>query len=298
MPSDEARELARRLVPGTPANRFRAERLEALSFEDGVFDTVLCSAVLHFADGQPHFDGMLGELWRVLAPGGLLFTRLASSIGLEDQVRPIGSGRYRLPDGTDRFLVNEAMLLAATDRLGGRLADPIKTTNVQGAAMHDHLVCVERPTLRAGISPGKLRTMDTAAIASSKVASGRHRLAVMIGTLVVVTAATSHTQSNTDMNDLAERYVKLVLAMGQHDSDYVDAYYGPQAWRADAEARPLTLEQIGATAETLITALDRHGDRREPGRTGPTAAPVSAAAARRATRTRADAGRAGARVRR
>ena len=125
--------------------------------------------------------------------------------------------------------------------------------------MHDHLVCVERPTLRAGISPGKLRTMDTAAIASSKVASGRHRLAVMIGTLVVVTAATSHTQSNTDMNDLAERYVKLVLAMGQHDSDYVDAYYGPQAWRADAEARPLTLEQIGATAETLITALDRHG---------------------------------------
>lgn len=129
---DEARELARRLVPGTPVNRFRAERLEALSFEDGVFDTVLCSAVLHFADGRPHFDGMLGELWRVLAPGGLLFTRLASSIGLEDQVRPIGSGRFRLPDGTDRFLVNEAMLLAATDRLRGRLADPIKTTNVQG----------------------------------------------------------------------------------------------------------------------------------------------------------------------
>jgi SAM-dependent methyltransferase len=129
---DEAHELARRLVPGTPPNRFRAERLEALSFEDGVFDTVLCSAVLHFADGQTHFDGMLGELWRVLAPGGLLFTRLASSIGLEDQMRPIGSGRFRLPDGTDRFLVNEAMLLAATDRLGGRLADPIKTTNVQG----------------------------------------------------------------------------------------------------------------------------------------------------------------------
>ena len=68
----------------------------------------------------------------MLAPGGLLFTRLASSIGLEGQVRPIGSGRFRLPDGTDRFLVNEAMLLAATDRLGGRLADPIKTTNVQG----------------------------------------------------------------------------------------------------------------------------------------------------------------------
>ena len=102
--------------------------------------------------------------------------------------------------------------------------------------------------------------MDTAAIESSTVAaSRRHRLVAVIGALVVATAATSHTQSHTDMNDIAERYVKLVLAVGQHDSDYVDAYYGPRAWRADAEARPLTLDQIGADAETLIAALDRHG---------------------------------------
>lgn len=61
-----------------------------------------------------------------------LFTRLATSIGLEDRIVPIGSGRYRLPDGTDRYLVDEATLLSTTERLGGRLADPIKTTNVQG----------------------------------------------------------------------------------------------------------------------------------------------------------------------
>ena len=129
---DETRDLARRLVPRTPADRFRVERLEALSFEDGAFDAVICSAVLHFAEGQTHFERMLDELWRVLASGGLLFARLASSIGLEDRVVPIGSGRYRLPDGTDRYLVDEATLLGATERLGGRLADPIKTTNVQG----------------------------------------------------------------------------------------------------------------------------------------------------------------------
>ncbi len=41
---------------------------------------------------------------------------------------------------------------------------------------------------------------------------------------------------NDSMNALAERYVKLVLALGQHDADYVDAYYGPPEWQKDAEA--------------------------------------------------------------
>ena len=66
----ETRELARRLDPQTPADRFRVERLEALWFEDGTFGAVICSAVLHCADRQAHFERMLGELWRVLAPGG------------------------------------------------------------------------------------------------------------------------------------------------------------------------------------------------------------------------------------
>ena len=98
---EETRALAERLAPHTRADRFRTERLEALSFKDATFDAVICSAVLHFADGQPHFERMLDELWRVLAPGGLLFTRLASSIGLEgpdraDRVRPIpAAGRDR-----------------------------------------------------------------------------------------------------------------------------------------------------------------------------------------------------------
>jgi hypothetical protein len=49
-------------------------------------------------------------------------------------VRRLGADgrRYRLPDGTDRYLVDEAMLMAQTRRLGGRLLDPLKTTVVQG----------------------------------------------------------------------------------------------------------------------------------------------------------------------
>jgi hypothetical protein len=75
---------------------------------------------------------MVDEMWRVLAPGGLLWARLASNIGIEGGVVPLGSGRFSLPDGTDRFLVDEETLLAEIGRLGGTLVDPIKTTNVQG----------------------------------------------------------------------------------------------------------------------------------------------------------------------
>ena len=74
---------------------------------------------------------MVGEMWRVLRQGGLLFARLASSIGIEARVRPAGNGLYSLPDGSERFLVDEAGLLARTKALGGVLLDPIKTTNVQ-----------------------------------------------------------------------------------------------------------------------------------------------------------------------
>ena len=44
------------------------------------------------------------------------------------------------------------------------------------------------------------------------------------------------------MDRIAERYVKLVLAVGQHDRDYVDAYYGPAAWKTEAESRKAPLE--------------------------------------------------------
>ena len=73
---------------------------------------------------------------------------------------------------------------------------------------------------------------------------------------ILALSAVGRTQSDTAMNDLAERYVKLVLAMGQHDGDYVDAYYGPEEWRADAERRQLTLDEIGSEADALITELD------------------------------------------
>lgn len=120
------------LAPQLAGARAQVAPVEDMPFDDDAFDVVLSNAVLHFAQNDAHFDAMLSEMLRVLAPGGLLFARLASDIGIEDSVKSIGDGRYHLPDGSDRYLVNEARLLEWTRRSNGSLLDPIKTTNVQG----------------------------------------------------------------------------------------------------------------------------------------------------------------------
>jgi len=127
---ESVRRLAAKLAPDLPTNNFQVGELDALPFGDHSKDAVIASAVLHFASDSDHFSRMVEELWRVLAPRGLFFARLASNIGLEATVGPAGR-RVRLPDGTDRFVVDEGMLLRTTQALGGQLIDPVKTTNVQ-----------------------------------------------------------------------------------------------------------------------------------------------------------------------
>ena len=52
----------------------------------------------------------------------------------------------------------------------------------------------------------------------------------------------------TSVNEIAEDYVKLALAMGQHDPDYVDAYYGPPEWKKELkEKKPLKAIALEAT---------------------------------------------------
>ena len=127
---EHVRALAAQVAPDLPIQNFRAGELDRLPWGAASMDAVVCSAVLHFASDLAHFDRMLQELWRVLAPGGMLFARLASNVGLEEAIGA-GGRRARLPDGSDRFVVDEAILLERTQRLGGQLLDPIKTTNVQ-----------------------------------------------------------------------------------------------------------------------------------------------------------------------
>jgi hypothetical protein len=124
--------MASRLAPHLASTNFRCEPVEAMSFADACADVVISSAVLHFARDEAHFLAMLRGTWRTVRPDGLLFCRLASSIGLEHRIERIEGRRFHLPDGSDRFLVDEDLLLSLTADMGAELVDPLKTTIVQG----------------------------------------------------------------------------------------------------------------------------------------------------------------------
>ncbi len=130
---DEIRALAAAAAPQLPAENFVVGEVDALPWLEASMDALICSALLHFARDEAHFDSMMREMWRVLKPGGVFFARLASTIGIEELVQPVDGSRrrVRVPDGSIRFVVDEAMLLEYTRRLGGALLDPIKTTIVQ-----------------------------------------------------------------------------------------------------------------------------------------------------------------------
>jgi tellurite methyltransferase len=121
--------LATELAQEVPPRRFRVERVESMSHDTDSMDVVISSAVLHFARDANHWLAMVHEMWRVLAPGGLLFARLATTVG-QPYLRPLGGGRYVMPDGTTRFLVDHQRLLNVTQELGGSLLDPLKSTVV------------------------------------------------------------------------------------------------------------------------------------------------------------------------
>ncbi len=128
---DHVREMAAEYAPNLPQTNFRAEKIEAMTFPDGHFPWVICNAVLHFAEDEEHFQRMLDGLWRVTAPGGVLFMRLASSIGIEKNLTPMEDGKYRMPTGGAWFLATEAKLLLATERLGAEMVEPLRSVNVQ-----------------------------------------------------------------------------------------------------------------------------------------------------------------------
>jgi SAM-dependent methyltransferase len=114
-----------------PPSNFRREAVEAMSFADASMDVVLSIAVLHFARSDEQFEAMMEHMWHILKPGGMFFCRLASNIGMEFRMVHRRGRRFLLPDGTERYLVDEPMLLDWTRRLGGVLLDPLKTTIVQ-----------------------------------------------------------------------------------------------------------------------------------------------------------------------
>ena len=129
---DHVRRIASSLAPALPAANFVVSPVEQMPFGDAFADAVLSSAVLHFARDDGQFGAMVAEMWRVLKPGGLFWSRLASTIGMAERIQSLDGRWSLLPDGSERYVVDEALLVDTTRRLGGQLLDPIKTTVVQG----------------------------------------------------------------------------------------------------------------------------------------------------------------------
>jgi SAM-dependent methyltransferase len=123
------RALAAELAPNLPAENFRVGQIEKLNLPDGFADVVICSSVLHFARDDAHFLAMVSEIWRVLRPGGLLFCRLGSRIGMDFE--RLRGNIFRINDGSEWFLVDEMMLMKLTEQMNAVMVDPLKTTIVQ-----------------------------------------------------------------------------------------------------------------------------------------------------------------------
>lgn len=126
---EAVRQLAARVAPRIAPDHFRVEGVEAMSFADASMDVVISSAVLHFAAGDQQWLAMVREMWRVLAPGGMLFARLATTVG-QQRLQPLGGRRYVMPDGHTRYVVDHEYLLDVTRALGGSLIDPLRSTVV------------------------------------------------------------------------------------------------------------------------------------------------------------------------
>lgn len=123
------------------AAHFNVSSIEDLPYEDVVFDHIICSAVLHFAQSEIHFNTMFKELLRVLKSDGTLFIRVASDIGLD------GNAPYLKESKTNRegtFHITRSLINRLIENYPIDLIDPVKTTNVQDVRAMTTLVMRKR----------------------------------------------------------------------------------------------------------------------------------------------------------
>jgi tellurite methyltransferase len=123
-------EALKQRYPQVPVDQFQLASVESLPFSNAFFHHIICCAVLHFANNEQHFEAMFSEMVRVLKPGGSLFLRVTTDVGLANKIIPLGHGRFHLLDGSDRFLLTKKMLDDLLQRHHLRLLEPFKTVLV------------------------------------------------------------------------------------------------------------------------------------------------------------------------
>ncbi|RUA28255.1 MAG: class I SAM-dependent methyltransferase [Bacteroidetes bacterium] len=113
------------------AARFQLMKLDKILFPDSTFDVIICSAVLHFAKSEEHFQMMLSELVRVLKPSGKIFIRTMTDYFIPKNVLEVENQLYQFPNEQIRFIVNKDRLMVNFNELNMELIEPIKEVVVQ-----------------------------------------------------------------------------------------------------------------------------------------------------------------------
>jgi tellurite methyltransferase len=114
----------------------KSDRIIESSIEDYQdsegFDFIICNAVLHFAENHAHFDVLMKSLVALLKKDGVLFIRMTSDIGIADKLDKGNNGVYIIPDGSPRYLITRAKVDRILEEHKLKLAEPVKTVNVDG----------------------------------------------------------------------------------------------------------------------------------------------------------------------
>lgn len=121
-------------------HQFKIAKLEKILFDKNDFDYIICNAVLHFANNKEHFFKMFHEIFRVLKPNGTLFIRMTSNFGIENKVKEIANGVYKIPDGSNRFLLTGNLLGKLKSTYNFNFIEPLKTVNVNNLRCMSTLV--------------------------------------------------------------------------------------------------------------------------------------------------------------
>lgn len=111
------------------SDNFLTKNIEDFEDESG-FDLIICSAVLHFAQNDEHFNTMFEKLVKLLQPEGILFIRMTSNMGM-NSTKYNTTGNFELPDGTTRYLITRERIDDLQNENSLSLLDPVKSTLVE-----------------------------------------------------------------------------------------------------------------------------------------------------------------------
>ena len=131
-PNPTAIQMLQMTAKHIPKENFICSDIESMSFINPMFDYVICNAVLHFATSHEHFNQLFAKLVKVLKSDGQLFIRMTSDHAM-NKAQLIENGVFKLPDGSNRYLLQIDTLSSLLDQYDLELVEPIKSLHV-----HEH----------------------------------------------------------------------------------------------------------------------------------------------------------------